>query len=406
MLDKLENIDLTEEINRNSFYPLLKTNSCETNLFVLSEIQKFSKTSDYFKYYTNKNPNTYIKLLNNIETKLSEIFEKKTISASVSEFQEYMTLMSKIIFATHLISKIQEILVEFAQKTKKYYKKKIINFDFQSNFDNFINDYDNMLFNQINTIKNEEQKETCTRCSTETNTTTSCLSQILSKDIFQKNNEYILPQKKTIFKNNAIDDENYLLDIDTPKFKNDENIVNKNENVKEDEDSAYLFVNKKCKTVKVESKLLDEKEPENPQNSNNFRFGSSLSLANLKFTNGDSSKKKIQKVKTVIKKNNNDSNSVKKSEIKNYVPVLNIKKYNSEKNNQDQNIRNKIIRDLLETVGILYKKNEINSEQKVELKKKIISDSDKLINSFYELYDKKNFDKRNLINTLKNYIDK
>ena len=263
-----------------------------------------------------------------------------------------------------------------------------------------------MLFNQINTIKNEEQKETCTRCSTETNTTTSCLSQILSKDIFQKNNEYILPQKKTIFKNNAIDDENYLLDIDTPKFKNDENIVNKNENVKEDEDSAYLFVNKKCKTVKVESKLLDEKEPENPQNSNNFRFGSSLSLANLKFTNGDSSKKKIQKVKTVIKKNNNDSNSVKKSEIKNYVPVLNIKKYNSEKNNQDQNIRNKIIRDLLETVGILYKKNEINSEQKVELKKKIISDSDKLINSFYELYDKKNFDKRNLINTLKNYIDK
>ena len=57
-------------------------------------------------------------------------------------------------------------------------------------------------------------------------------------------------------------------------------------------------------------------------------------------------------------------------------------------------------------MGILYKKNEINSEQKVELKKKIISDSDKLINSFYELYDKKNFDKRNLINTLKNYIDK
>lgn len=387
MLDHLKNINLNEEINRDSFYPLLKTNSCGINLFVLSEIQKFSKTSDFFKHYTNKQTSIYTNLLNNIETELSNIYEDKNISKKTSKFEKYMTLMSKIILATHLICKIKEILVEFAQKTKNYYNKNIHK-DLQSNLDSFINDCDNKIFNQTNNIKNEDQKEYYTRCSTKTNTV-SCKSQFLSKDTLQKfeiskNCENISPENNSISKKNTIEDEEIFLDVNTPKFKDNINTVN-TVNTNEYEDGAFLFMNKRSKTLQIENTQFDKEENENPQNSENCRVASSLSLANLKFTNSDSSKSK-QKLRTSNKKNNTVSGPIRKM-------------------NQDQNIRNQIIRDLLETVGVLYRKNKINSEQRVELKKKIIASSDKLINLFYELYARKNFDKANLIETLKNLIN-
>ena len=408
MLDYLMNINLNEKINKNSLYPLLKTSSCDTNLFILSEIQRFSNTSDFFKHYTNKQSIVYIKILNDIKTKLSSIYEEKANSTSVSAFEEYMKVMSKIILATHLICKIQEILADFAQKTKKYYSKKIRK-DFQSNFGNFLNNLDNNLSNQLNDLKNEELKESYTRCPTKANTDTSCKSQLLSKDTLQNveinsNLECLLSEKNPIFKKNSIENEKSLMDINTPKFENNVNTVYTYEN-ENDEDGAFFFYDKKSKTLKIES-AFDSEESEIPQNSNCCRFESSLSLANLKFTNSSSSKKKVQKIRASVKKNNTVNVTTNKSEIKNDEVTFKIENLTTRKSVQDQNIRSQIIRDLLETVGILYKKNVINSEQKVELKKKIISDLNKLINSFYEMYAKKNFSRVNLIDTLKNIINK
>ena len=170
------------------------------------------------------------------------------------------------------------------------------------------------------------------------------------------------------------------------KMNQDQNIRNQIiRDLLETEDGAFLFMNKRSKTVQIENTQLDKEDTENSQNPDICRMGSSLSLANLKFTNSGSSKSK-QKVRTSTKKNNTVSGPIRKM-------------------NQDQNIRNQIIRDLLETVGVLYRKSKINSEQKVELKKKIIASSNKLINLFYELYARKEFDKVNLTETLKNLIN-
>ena len=372
MLKIIESIDLSTESGLDSLYFLFKTSSSTTNLELLSKIQTFTNSYDFLHHYTNKD----INLLFNYFSKLEENYLSICNNGNHLKFSEntekYISIFSNFILLFNLIIKnmniIKSILLKIQNIMIKYYSENLINSDLIDKINEFSNNLLKLSLNEeLNKINCTFNKENFGKENINTaNTTHSNINDII-KD--KNNNEEKLDDYYSM--NNE--------DIITPYFssKDEKNnsqisLINSNDDNSNNNNLFKLKMLKKKDSIGsiISLQCINYSKNINNENSNLEKN----TLINLE-------DKKIE-VKSII------LNNIKVINSTNNI-TLNISKKKYIKNNKSgkKKINNSndtsILSFLLKTISELYKKRNIDSPQKIKIKKLIISKSSKERNIFY-----------------------
>ena len=197
MLSEIQSIDITGDINNELLYLLIKSESTETNLTLLSILQNFQKSSDFFEYSTKINITSVNNSLKQLENNLLSLQNIKIIkNGADNNINQYLSSISNIILTFNFFMRIQNVLnVVFKTAKNNLYNCKIKQNNFKSLY-SLITLMDN-FYNYINSKDNEQKF------------LTSFPTNSVSTDNTPKN---LLNQK----------DENCLFQINfTPRFENE-----------------------------------------------------------------------------------------------------------------------------------------------------------------------------------------
>lgn len=383
MFDFIKSMDIYGDFKSNEIYSLFKTDSSELNLKLFSSLQQFHKTNEFFNYYSKQDCQNVLDIFNDLTSIISKIYEEDKNNTFKSEIDKYLTDISKIIYLLYLIQKNNELLCNLLQNTKKYLKKFYIENQNKSNLKekikNCINDL--MIYSEIASKRNYSRR------STKENT----ISPI---NIHFGHNL----GKSFQFENNTNEEEFLLFQCCTPKFEEDEDeIIEVNE-----EQSCFNNLN-----IENKSEFKDESNKKDSKKTIET-IGSSLSIRHMKFVydSDDETKRAIKKNKTVKMAINfsNPKNFFKKKSISN---EINENSINNDSDSENKfNVRSikstKILTKFLNIISNLYKKGEINMQQKLAIKQLIIRDSDSIIEKFFQ----HNLSKNNDTNFKTKYIKK
>ena len=381
MFDFIKSINLYDDLKSNEIYTLFKTDSSSLNLKLLSSLQKFNKTKDFFDYYSEQSCQNVLDIFNNLSSITSKITEVYQVNSFKSEIDKYLSGISKIIYLFYLIQKNNELLSNLLNNTKKYLKK----FCEENKNKSALKE---KIKNCIDDLMNNSQlvsKRNYSRRSTKDNT-------ISPSNIYFGNNI----GKPMQFDKNANEGEFLLFQCCTPKFEeDDEEILEVNE-----EPSCYNNINNINNENKPESKEKWIKKDSKKTIETN---GSSLSIRHMKFVyDSDNESKRIVKKNKTIKMAINFSNPksfFKKKSLSNQINENSRgKDTDSEKDYNEKSINStKILTEFLTVISSLYKEGKINSQQKLSIKQLIISDSEKIIEKFSQ-YCLPNNNEANFIN--------
>ena len=362
MFDFIKSINLYDDLKSNEIYTLFKTDSSSLNLKLLSSLQKFNKTKDFFDYYSEQSCQNVLDIFNNLSSITSKITEVYQVNSFKSEIDKYLSGISKIIYLFYLIQKNNELLSNLLNNTKKYLKK----FCEENRNKSALKE---KIKNCIDDLMNNSQlvsKRNYSRRSTKDNT-------------ISPSNIYFL-----------------LFQCCTPKFEeDDEEIVEVNE-----EPSCYNNINNINNESKSESKEKWIKKDSKKTIETN---GSSLSIRHMKFVyDSDNESKRVVKKNKTIKMAINFSNPksfFKKKSLSNQINENSRgKDTDSEKDYNEKSINStKILTEFLTVISSLYKEGKINAQQKLSIKQLIISDSEKIIEKFSQ-YCLPNNNEANFIN--------
>ena len=367
MYDFIKSINLSDELKTSDIYNLFKTDSSELNLNILSSLQKFHKTNEFLNFYTKKDCENAFNIFNELSLLQSKICEeaKKRFK---SEVDKYLSDISKIIFLFSLIHKNIELLTNLVKNTNiiisKFYFEKYQKINMMKEaLNDCINDL--IISSQFIAQRNYSRRST--------------------KDLTISSSNLLFGENLgnyTKFDNNTSKEEEFLLfNCCTPKFEEDEE-----EKEKENNDGQ----------IKDENSLRDSKKTVKT-------IGSALSFRNLKITyESDEEDKRAKKKNKTIKM------GLDFSHTRNFLKKKSLSNKNNEKsfNNNDlksENIYNKqsiettqILAQFLNMIKILFKNGKINSQQKLEIKQLIITDSEKIIEEFIHFNDSKNYFDNNI----------
>ena len=383
MFDFIKSMDIYGDFKSNEIYSLFKTDSSELNLKLFSSLQQFHKTNEFFNYYSKQDCQNVLDIFNDLTSIISKIYEEDKNNTFKSEIDKYLTDISKIIYLLYLIQKNNELLCNLLQNTKKYLTKFYIENQNKSNLKekikNCINDL--MIYSEIASKRNYSRR------STKENT----ISPI---NIHFGHNL----GKSFQFENNTNEEEFLLFQCCTPKFEEDEDeIIEVNE-----EQSCFNNLN-----IENKSEFKDESNKKDSKKTIET-IGSSLSIRHMKFVydSDDETKRVIKKNKTIKMAINfsNPKNFFKKKSISN---EINENSINNDSDSENKfNVRSikstKILTKFLNIISNLYKKGEINMQQKLAIKQLIIRDSDSIIEKFFQ----HNLSKNNDTNFKTKYIKK
>ena len=367
MYDFIKSINLSDELKTSDIYNLFKTDSSELNLNILSSLQKFHKTNEFLNFYTKKDCENAFNIFNELSLLQSKICEeaKKRFK---SEVDKYLSDISKIIFLFSLIHKNIELLTNLVKNANiiisKFYFEKYQKINMMKEaLNDCINDL--IISSQFIAQRNYSRRST--------------------KDLTISSSNLLFGENLgnyTKFDNNTSKEEEFLLfNCCTPKFEEDEE-----EKEKENNDGQ----------IKDENSLRDSKKTVKT-------IGSALSFRNLKITyESDEEDKRAKKKNKTIKM------GLDFSHPRNFLKKKSLSNKNNEKsfNNNDlksENIYNKqsiettqILAQFLNMIKILFKNGKINSQQKLEIKQLIITDSEKIIEEFIHFNDSKNYFDNNI----------
>ena len=357
MYDFIKSINLSDELKPFEIYNLFKTDSSELNLNILSSLQKFHKTNEFLNYYTKQDCENAFNIFKELSLFQSKTEETKKYNFKL-EVDKYLSDISKIIFLFSLIQRNIELLTNLLKNTnitisKFYFEKHQKIYMMKEALNDCIND----LINSSQFISQRNYS----RRSTKDLTISS--SNLLIGENFGN---------YTKFDNNTSKEEEFLLfQCCTPKFEEDEEKKENNEGQIKDENS----LRDSKKTVKT--------------------IGSALSFRNLKITyESDEEDKRAKKKNKTIKM------VLDFSHAKNFFKKKSLSNKNNEKSfnndikteNNKQSIKiTQILAQFLNMIKILFKNGKINSQQKLEIKQLIITDSEKIIEEFIQFNDSKNY---------------
>ena len=356
MLEFIKSLSLTEEVKNNEIYYLLKTDSSETNLQILSSLEKYNSNEELLNYYIGQNLASVLSIFSDLSSTITKICNDEEKNESISDTEKYISKFSRIIFLFSLIQKNNELLGNLLMETKKYLKKFYIDCNIKKAMKEIITSCANdLMCSSIVT-----SKRNYSRRSTKEDTITS-----INK--FTGINLQKFKQQENININQ--NEEEFVFSIHTPKFEEEENneIIEEIEEPKNNSNSSSGKDNVNFEVIK---------EAINKRDSNK-KFDSSLTLSKMNFILEPELEPEAKLEKT------------KSHNIENDCKINNFQKRRSKIKKKDFVSKNpkQILAKFFDAINVLYKKGKINSEIKILMKQIIISDSKEVIKQFLDSND-------------------
>ena len=377
MKDAVKYIEFLGDLKSDKIYYLYKTSSSEINLEILSQLQKYESSLDFFSHYTKNDIKILLNCLNQLDKNYTSIFNDNSNNFS-SNTEKYISQISKIILSLSLILKTQETLNKLLIKSKKYLNEiskncKIENI-YHDKLLSLINNLEYSFFNDISSYNNFSMNSTKVNSSLSLNYEIKNVPKILSEVNNNKIQEDFFNDKKC-----SIVNEEILSDVQTPAFiekKSNRDNINTtcndfNNNVSNDNDFNI--------SLRDMVFILD---PDTKTNDNS-PMGETLKYKKEKFYKNALS---FHTDKVI----NRRSLSIK-SELLNIKPL-------------DEEGEIKMYRDFLLLIKKLYKSCLITAEERIEIKKLIISKSKKIIDFYIKEFEDIKDDYLKSANAIKNLL--
>ena len=389
--------DFFGKMDNNIDYYILGATSPEKNASIISKIGKYKTTSDFFKYYTNKNIFNLFESLDKLDEIYSDIFKQN--NSKITKIDKYISDLSNIILLFNLISKNQKIIKKTITNGESFlhnfYSENDINKDIQNKL--------NIYIENLITLKKRRKKKYPSLISNE-NVINKCKKHKTIKQsnpniiTFNRKSEYNIKNKLInffpFFNDEIKENNNNINKNDTPKFPNlndnisiinesclkEKNELNKNSIIKQGSLHSYYtlaskskFINPEKKSVsKFSNKYIKENLKDVEQNINN--------LINIENENND--EPKLIYSKTNISENKKDAKfNIHTEQI--CCTQKNPRRQTFSSINLNSSKEKNMLKDILGYINYLYKKGVINSEEKIKLKQLIISKSEKIV----KIYD-------------------
>ena len=369
MLDFIKAINSKKIISSEEIYEIFKTDSFDLNLKFLSNVQKHKTVNEFFDYYSKLDFKNVLNVFDNLNSLTVILSNDRNKNIFGNKIDKYLYDVSKIIMFFLLIEKTNEILNNFITNAKT-----TINDFCLRNESSSISTNINNCFNNIINFSPVLQRS-LSRRATKERTLSSYNNQK------EKENSVLLDITK------HDDNELIVLGNNTPKFKEKEKEWSKASSLNDKKDNSVL---------KSSQKTID----------------SILSLRNMKFMHDEEEKNP----RGIKKKNKTIRFGFNKQEPENFLK----QKSNSNKIYEYQNNMNDInssfeynpqcidksqlLANLLNIINFLFTKGKINEEQKLKLKKLLISDSKNVINRFNKYYESTFPFNNNLKNLFKKFL--
>ena len=370
MLDFIKSLDLSEELKSDEIYYLFKTDSSKLNLHILSTLQKFKTTQDFLNHYSNQDFKSVMDIFNNISSISSKLCYEEEKKIFKNKFDKYISNISKLIFLFLILQKYIELLSNLLKNTKKYIKKFYTEFHIPKTIKEKINS----CINDLASCSILASKRSYSRRSTKESTIIP---------LMKFSGSCLLKQKQPENNLSSNSEEFFFSQISTPKFEEEEKDV-----IAEIEESK---INSSNNSKKENNNKEVTKENISKKNSEK-RCDSSLTLSKMKFTltSGPKETKFHEKAKL-----NNQDGEHERKKGKSHKRSSKYKNKSLEKKNliiMKNNIEEKkrILVQILETIYILHKEGEINSNVKKSLKRLIVSDYYQMIDEYINFYGNDN----------------
>ena len=367
MLDFIKAINSKKVISSEEIYEIFKTDSFDLNLKFLSNVQKHKTVNEFFDYYSKLDFKNVLNVFDNLNSLTVILSNDKNKNIFGNKIDKYLYDVSKIIMFFLLIEKTNEILNNFITNAKT-----TINDFCLRNESSSISTNINNCFNDIINFSPVLQRS-LSRRATKERTLSSYNNQK------EKENSVLLDITK------HDDNELIVLGNNTPKFKE-----------KEWSKASSLNDKKDNSVLKSSQKTID----------------SILSLRNMKFMHDEEEKnprgikKKNKTIRFGFNKQEPENFLKQKSNSnKIYEYLNNMNDINSSFEYNPQCIdKSQLLANLLNIINFLFTKGKINEEQKLKLKKLLISDSENVINKFNKYYESTFPFNNNLKNLFKKFL--
>lgn len=367
MLDFIKAINSKKIISSEEIYEIFKTDSFDLNLKFLSNVQKHKTVNEFFDYYSKLDFKNVLNVFDNLNSLTVILSNDRNKNIFGNKIDKYLYDVSKIIMFFLLIEKTNEILNNFITNAKT-----TINDFCLRNESSSISTNINNCFNNIINFSPVLQRS-LSRRATKERTLSSYNNQK------EKENSVLLDITK------HDDNELIVLGNNTPKFKE-----------KEWSKASSLNDKKDNSVLKSSQKTID----------------SILSLRNMKFMHDEEEKnprgikKKNKTIRFGFNKQEPENFLKQKSNSnKIYEYLNNMNDINSSFEYNPQCIdKSQLLANLLNIINFLFTKGKINEEQKLKLKKLLISDSENVINRFNKYYESTFPFSNNLKNLFKKFL--
>ena len=437
MFEEIKSLDFSDEMKINELFPLFKTKMSPMDIDIISKLQYFSTSTNFFKHYMNKDIKKLYEHMNILIYELSSLTDENKNNKFNDKVDKYISDFSYIYVCFNLIIKINEALLSILLNTKNYLSKLYKKYGLDKNYEERIN---KCIQHMIPIYQNDIVKK-----NTFSNSLNKANSNFNIINLNDENKEFSNSNKEQILINDLLGKDQSNLDSNTPRFNNENNFCssilnnkessNMNNNDKEEIyynfnlekqkslDSQFTLSPNKKNIVKNEEKT--EKEYIKSNNINNISNKDSEDTDDIKnyISNISPEDVTIRRPKSrkscIIKSINSKENKYRNRSIDNLYnnrglfstykgDTYNLKTENkgllkklhisSEHLFMKENAKK--YAELLEIIYGLYKNHQINLEEKIKIKKLIICKSPKILN----IYENFNNDNDKFINELKRII--
>lgn len=425
-----KSFDFSGKMNDNKNFYIFKTTSTKDSSEIISKLEKYEKTYDFFKHYTNNDIKSAFILLENLDNIYSYLYSENYKNNFNSKIDIYISALSHLYLLSNLITKNKLIINKAIDKLKNnletFYIENAIDNSIQKKLNNYI-----INTNGIQLIEEKKSKKKMPILLLNNNFKSLKIEKVDSIILYGKIlkikntdcsiNNTSLNQEKTrditdqtinnINNNSKIIEDNYILDIRTPSFPKKIGDSYPSGNAISQQVINDSINDNASKKESIKSFCIKD----NDVNKNYFKKGSIHSL----YTLASKSKFHEEKIRAVSSKfkgiaqeesnSNNNINIKINSSInvkKNSKFLISSRKINTNINNKDEDkmeIKNtykkqslsstelkpsiiKMYKDLLILINNLFKKEIINFEEKIQLKELIIIKSEKLDNIYANYY--------------------
>ena len=417
-----ESISYIDKIKLDDIYYILETNSHELNIEILSELKNFSSSKDFLNHFIYKGANVFYNQMNIFISEISSLITQNNSNYFNSKVEKYISDFSTIYLFFNIIQKVnyyfQEIITIAKSKLVKLYEKYQLDNNFQEKINKYIEEISYFSYNKKYSNYPLEKKNIGVEKS-------------IAKDILEEDKNNNEEKEKT----NVIENTpSFTIENINPSVCNklNENGINKEQQNNESEiqlvkkiskESEFTFsnnidiLNKKPKSDNKPSNNIEDyitnikqedfiiKHPKKRKTAYVKKFNSNLHIN--KVNSVDKLNFKVLSHNNLnvftnnnlkITSNNNKENTFKLNNLENHEIYKDIYKSSGHLFLREES---KKYAELLEIIIELYKNDKISLEQKLKLKRLVISKSSKILKVYNHHF---NCDKETFLFELKKLI--